>query len=65
MCLKVIKDNMTIVKQMIHDALSSLVLLYSFLKIVMFGGHIDSWDVGVGAMDDGGGMMVTRQVVLP
>ena len=37
---------------------------YFFLKIVMFGGHIDSWDVGVGAMDDGGGIMVTRQVVL-
>ena len=28
----------------------------------MFGGHIDSWDVGVGAMDDGGGVMITRQV---
>ena len=55
---------MTIVKQMIHDALSHLVLLSFFIKIVMFGGHIDSWDVGVGAMDDGGGMMVTRQVVL-
>ena len=31
-------------------------------KVVMFGGHIDSWDVGVGAMDDGGGVMITRQV---
>lgn len=24
-------------------------------EIVVFGGHIDSWDVGQGAMDDGGG----------
>ena len=31
-------------------------------QVVMFGGHIDSWDVGVGAMDDGGGVMITRQV---
>ncbi|ORX95275.1 Zn-dependent exopeptidase [Basidiobolus meristosporus CBS 931.73] len=24
-------------------------------EIVVIGGHIDSWDIGVGAMDDGGG----------
>ena len=27
-------------------------------EIVVFGGHIDSWDVGRGAMDDGGGVVV-------
>jgi carboxypeptidase Q len=27
-------------------------------EIVVIGGHIDSWDVGTGAMDDGGGSMV-------
>ena len=29
---------------------------------MIFGGHIDSWDVGVGAMDDGGGVIVSWQV---
>jgi carboxypeptidase Q len=27
-------------------------------EVVVIGGHIDSWDVGTGAMDDGGGSMV-------
>lgn len=26
-------------------------------EVVVFGGHIDSWDVGQGAMDDGGGCL--------
>ena len=33
-------------------------------KMVVFGGHIDSWDVGVGAMDDGGGCIVAWQVYM-
>ncbi|MBI4520715.1 MAG: M20/M25/M40 family metallo-hydrolase [Gemmatimonadetes bacterium] len=32
-------------------------------EVVVLGGHIDSWDVGQGAMDDGGGVVVAWQAV--
>jgi carboxypeptidase Q len=32
-------------------------------EIVVIGGHIDSWDVGSGAMDDGGGVVVAWEAV--
>ncbi|HSM37625.1 MAG TPA: M20/M25/M40 family metallo-hydrolase [Longimicrobiales bacterium] len=32
-------------------------------EIVVLGGHIDSWDVGDGAMDDGGGSVVAWEAV--
>ena len=31
--------------------------------MVVFGGHIDSWDVGQGAHDDGGGIMAALEAV--
>lgn len=32
-------------------------------EVVVLGGHIDSWDVGQGAMDDGGGSVVSWQAL--
>lgn len=32
-------------------------------EIVVFGGHIDSWDVGQGAMDDGGGTFTSWEAL--
>ena len=32
-------------------------------QVVVMGGHIDSWDVGTGAMDDGGGVVVAWEAL--
>lgn len=32
-------------------------------EVVVMGGHIDSWDVGAGAMDDGGGVVVAWEAI--
>jgi carboxypeptidase Q len=32
-------------------------------EVVVLGGHMDSWDVGQGAMDDGGGVVVAWEAV--
>jgi carboxypeptidase Q len=32
-------------------------------EVVVMGGHMDSWDVGTGAMDDGGGVVVAWEAL--
>lgn len=32
-------------------------------EVVVMGGHIDSWDVGQGAMDDGGGVVIAWEAI--
>jgi carboxypeptidase Q len=32
-------------------------------EVVVVGGHLDSWDVGTGALDDGGGCVVTWEAL--
>ncbi len=46
-----------------HNVIGELVGREFPDEIVVVGGHIDGWDVGQGAMDDGGGCMQSIEVV--
>jgi carboxypeptidase Q len=46
-----------------HNVVAELVGREHPGEVVVIGGHIDSWDVGQGAMDDGGGVVVTWEAV--
>ena len=32
-------------------------------ELVIIGGHLDSWDLGTGAIDDGAGVAITMEVL--
>jgi carboxypeptidase Q len=46
-----------------HNLIAEIVGREQPDEIVVLGGHIDSWDPGTGAMDDGGGCVATWQAL--
>lgn len=61
---EIIKLKLKIQTQNLPDTISRNVVAelkgsQSPEKVVIVSGHIDSWDVGVGAMDDGGGAFIS------
>ncbi len=56
-------DAMTLPDSPSRNAIAELRGTTSPDEIVVMGGHIDSWDVGTGAMDDGGGCIAAWQAL--
>lgn len=46
-----------------HNVLGQLTGYSKPNEVITMGGHIDSWDIGLGSMDDLGGLLVTWEAV--